>query len=376
MKLFQVLHSYPQYIEHFESKYSITDDLPYEAHRKKLISDRFYAAHILKPCLENTESFYTMWNYGKLQVKWAKEKGWAETDLKKILFAQIEEKKPDVFYNASPIRFTAPEIREKIDPKIVKLAWFASPEKGQIDFSVYHSRLTNYPVDAYKKPDETGFRSDLFSPAHDPEMDAYASNEDRPIDILFYGQYIEDYFKNRNILINQLSAWKRSESGLNIVIALKYTSKYLTLFPFKKPGQWNRLLNSMIRVSPPGSVIKASVGPLYGIDLYKKIGSSKIVFNAAVDFSGNYKVNMRNFESLGCGAHMISDQGLYPDFFQENANFSTYSTFEEFKRKAVHYLGNPEDSRKIARSGYKMISEEYSKEKQWKAFEKIVSEVG
>ena len=46
MKVFQTLHAYPPYVSFFEQKNEV-DDLSYEAHRKLLIEDRFYALHVL-----------------------------------------------------------------------------------------------------------------------------------------------------------------------------------------------------------------------------------------------------------------------------------------------------------------------------------------
>src|SRR5689334_23264301 len=113
MRVFQIIHSYEPYISRFESAYGISDGShTFESHRQALINDRFYAAHILQPALNGaSNAFYTMWDYPALQVKWARERGWLESDVKKILSAQIEEFKPDVFYNCSPIRFSASEIR-------------------------------------------------------------------------------------------------------------------------------------------------------------------------------------------------------------------------------------------------------------------------
>ena len=186
MKVLQAIHSYAPYISHFEKKYNINKkEISFDELKKLLLADRFYAAHILEPVLNDTENgFYTMWDYPLLQQKWAESKGWNETDLKKILFAQLEEFKPDVFYNCSPIRFDASEIKTQISPKILKVCWYASPEKKDINFKVYKTRLTNLPPDVQPNS-KLDFRSDLFQPAHDPIMDEIMNDTEKKIDIFF-----------------------------------------------------------------------------------------------------------------------------------------------------------------------------------------------
>ena len=79
---------------------------------------------------------------------------------------------------------------------------------------------------------------------------------------------------------------------------------------------------------------------------------------------------MRNFEALGCGAHMISDVGVYPENFEMNKHFSTYNNMEECFIKIKELLSNDTLRQSVAEEGHQMIKEKYSKEKQWQAFQK------
>lgn len=365
MKVFQILHRYDPYIPYFENKYDV-EDLSYEEHRKLLIQDRFYGLHLLEPCLDvNSNSFYTMWNYEKLQLKWAREKGWNETDLKEIIYAQIEDKKPDVFYSGSPTLFSNEEVSNRIPSSIIKLTWCASPIFEVEKFEAYRSRLTNVPF--HLEDNKKGvFRTDMFQPAYDPVMAEFETNEERPIDVFFYGQYASQYFKQRNELIDQLLNFKQ-KSNLNIEIALQYK---LEKVPVNIPFFWR-----YFKKTEPNKLVRNSAKPLYGLDLYKKISQSKIVFNAGVDFSKEYKVNMRNFEVLGCGTHLLSDVGIYPDHFESNKHFSTYTKFDECAEQIDFLIRNPKQRIEMAMAGNKMIKEKYSKNNQWKAFQKIVAEV-
>lgn len=377
MRVFQIIHKYGPYIPHFESKYSLSEK-NYEEHRRLLIQDRFYSPHILKPALNNEKNgFYTMWNNSSLQIKWAKERGWNETDIKKILFAQIEDFKPDVFYNCSPIYFNRNEIKKINCAK--KIAWFASPEKQKIDFSIYNARLTNYPPDLMSISD-VGFRTEMFQPSVDPIMEVVSKSNERPIDIFVYGQYFAGSFKTRNKFIDKLVKFKES-SKWNIKLGLQYDTHFKSLLPDIVPtrirnSRYTSCLRDKSTIIFPEEIIRNnSVKPFYGIDLYNEISKSKIVFNAAVDFSGEYKVNMRNIETLGCGAHMISDDGIYPEGLTKGHDFSVYNSFEDFIEKANYFLNNPIESRKIAEQGQKTVFQKFSKEEQWTRFKKIVQQV-
>jgi spore maturation protein CgeB len=92
-------------------------------------------------------------------------------------------------------------------------------------------------------------------------------------------------------------------------------------------------------------------------------------------FSGKYKVNMRNFESLGCGAHLISDEGIYPEGLIADKDFSIYTSMDDFKMKARYFLDNINESRDIAKRGHKTVTEKFSKDIQWDRFKEIVSDL-
>lgn len=377
MRIFQIIHSYKPYIPHFEHKYGISDQHTYNEHLERLVDDRFYALHILEPCLNkyDNDGFYTMWDYPSLQVKWAKEKGWNETDLKKILFAQIEDFKPDVFYSLSPYYFHKLELEKNIDPKIIKIAWFAAPANNGIDFTVYKSRLTNYPVDAFKNIKEAGFRSDLFNPSFDPVMEKYATNSERPIDIFFYGQYLPLHFKTRNNLIEKLIKYKK-ESNYNVKVSLQYPTQYHSIYPFRYPSRLKSFFSikiKQLRKFPSSDIVKYSSKPLYGLDLYEELSKSKIVFNSAVDFTGEHKVNMRIFEALGLRCHMLGDKGIYPAYLKNGQDFSVYDDFDSFKRIVNTLLNDNIGRSVIAENGYNKIRKIYSKDNQLSRFKEIIS---
>ncbi|WP_052597854.1 glycosyltransferase [Aureispira sp. CCB-QB1] len=368
MKVFQALHKYAPYIPYFEQKYD-TSQMSFKEHLQTLIADRFYTLHILKPALDFSEEvFYTLWDYEALQLKWARENGWNETNLKKILYAQIETYQPDVFYNMSPTFFNKEELDNNLAPSILRICWSASPFFDNELFKLYKTRLTNVPLDV-QPISKVGFRSDLFQPAYDPLMDSYAKNTERPIDLFFYGQYARSIFKTRNKQLDRLLEFKQ-QSDLNIEILLQYRveKEPVVNIPYIRRF-WQKITH------PSEMVRQLSGAPIFGLDIYKKISQSKIVFNAGVDFSKEYKVNMRNFEVLGCGAHMLSDIGIYPDGFEMGTHFSTYTDIEDCIQKVEALLKDDAKRLSIAKAGNEMVQTQYTKEKQWQKFQDIVESI-
>ena len=164
----------------------------------------------------------------------------------------------------------------------------------------------------------------------------------------------------------------RKVTNWNLKIALSYTIKY------KRPSPNNVVTRRLMRyfniIEFPVSVVrKKSISPCFGLNLYNEISKSKIVLNINGDHSGEFRVNMRNIEALGCGAHMIGDDGIYPDGLEKGRDFSVCQDFGDFLEKATWYLDHPDESVKIAQQGHKTVSTVYSKEKQWQKFQEIVS---
>ena len=192
------------------------------------LRDGYYATYILKPALEgrNEEVFYTIWNYERLQFKWAEEQDLATRDLDEIKLAQIEAFKPDVFYNHSP-RYDHNFVDKLSGFKnLKKVCWDAIITKYPYLHENYDYRFTLFdPFVQYWR--SKGLRAGILSPAYWAGWEEFSQKE-RQIDVLFYGQYIEGYFSQRNRLIDDLLKWQ-SERPLKVNVHLQYSTKKIPL---------------------------------------------------------------------------------------------------------------------------------------------------
>jgi spore maturation protein CgeB len=104
------------------------------------------------------------------------------------------------------------------------------------------------------------------------------------------------------------------------------------------------------------------------MDLYETIARSKIVINAFTKFNGHYKDNMRNYESIGCGALLIGEDGVYPEHFVPNTDFYTYRSPDELIEKIENVLSMPDQGLEMAIKTREKLKQIYSKENQWISF--------
>lgn len=327
------------------------------------INDRVGIAHILKPVLDRaSDGFFTNGDDERTQHLWAAEQGLSkQTSLDEILLAQIEHHNTDVFYNSDPMRY-GDQFLKRLPGCVRKtIAWRAAPSSGG-EFLRHDVIVNNFPsiLNDYQRQ---GVRAEYLAPAHDPEMDRYAAQTDRPVDILFVGSFSR-YHRSRTEMLESIAALRES---LTIALHLD-VSRYTRLS--ETPLGWVGPLKKDRRSSAIRSVSRS---PVFGRDLLKALSEAKIVVNGAIDMAGPDRGNMRVWEALGCGATLISDRGLYPDHIEDGVHFCGYDSPLDVPAIAQQLISAPNMAGKIANAGYQSIANNYSKELQWRRFLEIVA---
>jgi hypothetical protein len=368
MKVYQCIRAYDPYIPAFENKYNIKgNNYSFVELRDLLIKDGFASTYILKPAFENDKDFFfTFWNYKTLQFKWAQEKGLKTTDLDEIRIAQIDDFNPDVYYNFSTYYDNA--ILESILKRkgLVSVCWDATigsffPPVHQN----YDLRATLYEP-FLKYWNQHGFKSVLLPPAF-PDSWNELDQTKKDIDILFYGQINEHFFSGRNAIIDDLLKWN-NKKGYKLKMHLqlpKQKKPLINVRGFNRFAHWLPVATKAIRQN--------ALPPIYGQELYETIARSKIVVNAFGNFNVHHKENMRNYESIGCGAVMIGEDGIYPDHFEPNKDFYTYRTTNELFAKIDQVLSLPDQGTEMVKNARNKLRLVYSKEEQWNGFVEAVN---
>jgi hypothetical protein len=372
MRVFQIVEQVSNNTKQFEEKYSaVLDGLSYRELCELYLKDGFYATHFLKPVMDFDwdKADCAIWNYERLQKKWAEEHNFSYTHLKDILWEQIRRFEPEVVYNLWPVSFTNEEINNIAgNPK--KICWFAAPTRKELDFSPYAVRLTNLPTHLPAQPGDQHVNK-YFYPAITQQMINLATNDERPTDVLFYGQYMASFFTRRNALMDRLMQYKiESKHNIRLHLMCEEVREQVVKTRFIR-----RFIRYKKRTFPSDLIWNNRDLPLFGAAAYQAIAQSKIVVNAGVDFTGEYKVNMRNFEATGCRALLLTDKGIYPEGFEAGKNYAAYSSFDDLIEKIEYYLANEEERQTVAQNGHDMVRDRYSKENQWQLFKAICAEI-
>lgn len=356
MRLFQNSGIYPAYLPRLREL--TRNCTSFETLVATFLADRYGAAHFLQPVLErDSAAFFTNADDEVLQRQWANEKGLAaNASLETILLAQIEHHRTEVFYNMDPMRYGSDFVRKLPGCVRKSIAWRAAPSPGA-DFSAYDLIICNFPsiLESYR---QRGWRGQYFFPAHDPEMDTYAANTERPIDVLFVGGYSRHH--------------KRRAEVLEAVAGLRQSGR--VVFHLDR-SRLTRLAESPVGYllplaghRRPKDIRTVSEGPVFGRDLYAAISRAKIVLNGAVDMAGNDRGNMRCFEAMGCGALMVSDEGNYPIGMVNEVTMLTYGDARQGVSVIANALQEPNRLNALAANGLNTLRESYSKKRQWQAF--------
>jgi len=361
MRLFQNSGVYPAYMHRLHRL--AAGATSFEQRLDTFLADRYNACHTLLPVLQkHPDSFFTNGDDEVLQRLWASENGLpAETTMADILRAQLEHHRAEVFYNMDPMRYGNEFLRKLPGCVRKRIAWRAAPSAGG-DFGAHDLLVCNFPgiLDGYRA---LGWRAEYFFPGHDPEMDAYAENIDRPVDVLFVGGYSRHHQQRARVL----EAVARLHPRVRVQFHLDR-------------GRLTRLAEAPVvgKLLPlgahrrPDSIQIVSRTPIFGRDLYAAISQAKIVLNGAVDMAGRDRGNMRCFEAMGCGALLVSDEGLYPQGLVANRTILTYASPAEAVETITRALADPERLAEVATEGVRTMRQAYSKSVQWDAFMKLV----
>ena len=366
MRIYQCIHKYGPHIPLFEKKYGVTDDIGFETLRSLILDDGYASTYVLLPALEdkNDEVFFTVWDYERLQWAWARENGLSTTDLDEIKFAQIEELRPDVFYNFSA--FADGEFINRLGKKEnrIDVCWNALIEKEPRTFFEYdgHISLHRPFVEQWRG---MGLAACELQPAIPPRW-GHRAIPNRTIDVLFYGQYERRLHNSTNSVVDALIDFKKRTQS-DIRCHLEYWEQRPAVFPNFRWPRWP------IVTFPPKAVRQSANRPLYGESLYDAISRSRIVVNRYADYNQDFKSNMRLFEAIGLGAFLISEEGNYPDGFEPGIDFYTYGSIPELIAQIERVLADWPRHSETARRSQRKISALYNKERQWNEFQDFVT---
>lgn len=361
MRVFQNIGLYAAYVARIERLWY--DAPTFGAKVQALVDDRFGGVHYLKPVIERDPSlFFVAGDSVSLQKQWSKEMGMrSDVPLDEILLAQIEHHRTEIFYNLDPVRYDNKFLTRM--PGCVKktIAWRAAPS-GNAHFLNHDLIVNNYPnLSAQYRA--LGAKTAYFHPGHDPAMDQFSSNLERPIDVLFIGGYSRHHLERATTLeaVARLANRHKVIYNLDVSRATQLA---------ETPLGW---IGPLTKLRRPKSIRQITQAPVFGLDMYRQISRAKIVINGKVDIAGPDRGNMRVWEALGCNAMLITDPGRYPGKMVPDKDFVIAGNAEETSDTIKKLLEDHNQRLAITQAGSKMIKEKFSKSIQWKLFQELCS---
>jgi len=360
MKLFQAFVASPSYLSRIHRL--TARRATFREQLEALLRDRYGASHMLLPHYKSDpNAFVATWNDERLQRAWARESGLNErVSPKEILLAQIEAHGTEVFYNIDPVRLNNDFIKHL--PGCVKrtIAWRAASSAGAA-FSRHDLVVNNFPGILTSLAAE-GCRTAHFSPSHDPAMDRFAANNDRPVDVVFVGGYSRHQQRRAEVLTAVAELAGRHE-------VVMYIDRSLLTRIAASPAGW---VGPLAKLRPPRSIRENSRPPVFGLTMYEVLSQAKIVFNGHGEIAGQDRGNMRCFETMGCGGLLLTDEGRYPSSMVSGKTMVSYKNPADATSAIARLLSNDAERVDIAKEGHRMVVSNYSKEDQWARFQALV----
>jgi spore maturation protein CgeB len=120
-------------------------------------------------------------------------------------------------------------------------------------------------------------------------------------------------------------------------------------------------------VRRPPAIRNVSAPPVFGRAMYEQLGRAKVVVNASIDMAGPDRGNMRCFETMGAGALLVSDSGIYPAPMRDRETIVVYEQPQDASKAIERHLDDGSWDR-IGWAGNRAIREEYSKKRQYERF--------
>jgi len=362
MRVAQLITYGPAYLEYYCERHSAPAGARYAEQMSALLADRYGNSHILQPVLDDAEhARYIVADATFAQRAWAREKGMpANTKPQSIVLAQIEEHRSEVLYNITPILY-GPAFLKRL-PSCVRtsVCWRAAPLNGA-ELDAFDLRLSNFPP-ALEEWRRKGQRAAFFEPSHDPVASEYATNASRSIDIAFVGSYGRHHV-TRNRLLQRVAELVR-ERRVQFHFAMSRSTRYVNALPF--------IPRLFPYLALPDALRRVSRREVYGRAMYELFGRAKIVVNAAIDMASQFRGNMRCWEAMGCGAVMLSDDGVYPSGMRPGLDFVTYRDADDALDRIDAILADYDAWRPMAERAVATMESCYSKKRQWESFCQII----
>jgi spore maturation protein CgeB len=367
IRFLKITTCYSSYLEKFQNKSPHLQASSYYEILYEFLKDGFGSADFWKKNLEKTGEFTCeeiIFNYKKLQVKWAEENkvqfdeaNWAI----EIVQEQISAFKPEVIFLEDHSMLNPEEIKciRKNNPCIKKIIGWDGLWMNDLKIFSEFDIILSCVEECASFYTQNGLVGFFFPFGFETSLWERMPSISRTYDMTFIGSLIlEKGFHN-----------KRAEILYHLVKNSKI-DLWLSGLAQSKKYQVKRLLNGNFKEFAYVSKISGhNHGEAYGIDMFKILGQSNLTLNIHIDASRNKAGNMRLFEATGMGACVLTDEKEnLSDFFIPDVEVVTFKDKFDCLEKVQWLQRHPDERNRIAAAGQKRTFTDYSMEKRINIF--------
>ena len=391
---------YPEYLRDYDNRYPDMKLESYGEQRLHLMGDchawaDFFEIHLRKLGVNAHEIIY---NAKHLQRAWMEEQGlWSDGDCDRdIVLKQLKVMEPDVIFFQEMkaflggwINFLRGEVRS-----IRQVFGFWCIGYGSEDLEGFKDfdYILACSEDLVRDCRENGMKAYRLNHGFERSIlerlksdgcglrGNEKSGNEKEHNVVFIGSLVllKGYHHER---VRILDALLKRGIGMDIYSSLYYESwlklwiKFLISWGFERFRErgLKRVLEGIFGLKVMSDIeclswiSKGLIGrvqkPIFGLEMFKILASSKVVWNHHLEGTGCWAVNMRLFEATGIGSCLLTDwKKNLKDLFEIDEEVVAYRTVEECEEKAIWLLEHPREREEIARAGQRRTLKDHSLE--------------
>lgn len=264
-------------------------------------------------------------NHHELQRRWAMEMGCPNLGPVATVLAQIAEFRPDVIFCQDLSYFDAATLTY-LRKKYLLAGQCSCPMPAAEKVSKFNILFTSFPhyVDRFKA---LGVDAHYLPLAFDPRMLSEESPK-KEFDISFVGG------------VGKQSHWKAGTEMLERVAA-----------EFKERFIWFGYGRENLEAGSP--LIPCYAGPVWGREMYRVYGRSKIVVNRHGEVAEGHTNNLRCYEAMGMGAVLLTEASPNRTKLFPSLSCVSYESTQHAIDKLTVLLNS--DTSNLAKRGQQLI---------------------
>lgn len=310
---------YNKYLIYYNKKIPVTPNKKFEERRQELFDDHFGWPADLASYMNNQgyEVELVIENYEIMQKQWAVENNFNsysknnwETN---IVLEQIKRFKPDILWIPNP----SIESYKYIDGAkkyYTKLAFYLGHDISNKELIMRADVLFTINEEYVKKEYPELNNIIYMGAGFSPEI-SYKLKSEKNNNIVFAGNITPGHEKRAEVLSFLISNGIDVKIYSNISTVKIYTKIRMIIGNIIERknfiGAFSALRNIIKRTDYEryaSTLKKYCKKPVYGMDYYRILASSKICLNIHIDFANNFSGNMRMFEVTGVNTCLITDK--------------------------------------------------------------------